>query len=332
MQQRASSRTLGLPLTDGGRVEVSEAPASGRDALVGVAQAWLVAAVLAVALAALVGYLISARISRPIVELTGASDRMADGDLSARAEVAGDDEVGQLAESFNAMAARIETTVTALRRFVADAAHEIGTPLTALQADLELAEQAASTDDERRLVERALDQSRRLEALSGNLLQLSRIEAGESASHVALVDITSIASQVADGVASRAEAAGIELHVHIAEEPLVVAADRSELQTVFGNLLDNAIKFTPEGGSVSLDVRHEGGLAIATVTDTGVGIPAAEQPSVFSRFHRARNAAAYPGSGLGLAIVRASVERVGGSVTFESSDAGTAFRVSLPLA
>ena len=113
--------------------------------------------------------------------LTEASDRMADGDLGARAPVAGGDEVGRLAESFNGMAARVETTVTSLRRFVADAAHEIGTPLTALQADLELAERKATGDDERRLVDRALVQTHRLGTLSDNLLQLSRLEAGEPA-------------------------------------------------------------------------------------------------------------------------------------------------------
>jgi signal transduction histidine kinase len=330
---RPSNRALRVTYGDeGGYVQLSEAPASGTDALIGVAQAWALAAILAVILSALAGYLVSSRISRPVVALTDASDRMADGDLSARAPVVRDDEVGQLAESFNAMAGRIEVTVTALRRFVADAAHEIGTPLTALQADLELAERAAVTDDERRLVDRALGQARRLEDLSGNLLQLSRIEAGESSGDITLVDVASAAREAAELVASRAEQAGIQLELDIAHGPLVVAAERSGLQAVLGNLLDNAIKFTPEGGRVAVALRAEGGCAVLRVADTGVGIPAAEHAGVFSRFHRARNASAYPGSGLGLAIVRATVERVGGSVAFMSSEAGTEFRVSLPLA
>ncbi len=329
-----SSRSLRLALAgpSGAYVVVSEAPASGTDALVSVAQAWMLAAALAVALAALVGYLVARRLSEPIVELTQASDRMAEGDLSARADIERSDEVGKLAESFNAMAGRMETTVTALRRFVADAAHEIGTPLTALQADLELAEQAATSDDERRLVVRALAQARRLEALSGNLLRLSRIEAGEEPGEATLVDVTTLAREIADSVASRAEQAGIDLRLDVAEGPLVVAASRAELQTVLGNLLDNAIKFTPEGGTVTLEVRAEGAFALLSVADTGVGIPEAERESVFDRFHRARNVAAYPGSGLGLPIVRAAVERVGGSVSFESSAAGSEFRVLLPLA
>lgn len=328
-----STRTLTLQLRDGaGRITVSEPPTSGRAVLEGIAQAWLVAAALAVALAAAAGYAVSSRISKPIVALTTASNRMAEGDLSARAEVVRDDEVGTLAVSFNAMAGRIETTVSALRRFVADAAHEIGTPLTALQADLELAERVAQSDDERRLVERSLGQARRLEALSTNLLRLSRIEAGEAPGATATVDVAAVARACADGVASRAEAAGIELRVQVADGAMQVAAERSELETVLGNLLDNAVKFTPAGGAVTLTAAAVGDRVVLSVADTGIGIPPAEHGEVFGRFHRGRNAAAYPGNGLGLAIVRATVERLGGSVSFESSAAGTAFRVELPRA
>ncbi len=272
------------------------------------------------------------RIARPVVALTEASDRMAAGDLGARAPVAGGDEVGRLGESFNGMAARVETTVTSLRRFVADAAHEIGTPLTALQADLELAERKAQTDDERRLVDRALAQTGRLASLSENLLQLSRLEAGEPAAEAQSSDLAAVARELADGVASRAEQAGVELELDVDAGPLPVPLGRARLQTVLANLLDNAVKFTPEGGTVRLAVHGEGGEAVATVSDTGVGIPADEQREIFQRFHRARNVSAYPGNGLGLAIVKAAVEQAGGAVSFTSSEAGTTFRVSLPAA
>jgi len=329
-----SSRTLTVALSGGSGafVQLSEAPASGRDALVSAALAWLLAAALAVGLAALAGRLVAGRISRPVVALTAASDRMAAGDLGARAPVAGRDEVGRLAESFNGMAARVETTVTSLRRFVADAAHEIGTPLTALQADLELAERKATGPDERRLVDRALVQTQRLGTLSDNLLQLSRLEAGESGGAGQRVDIAALAREAAGSVASRAEQSGIELHLAITETSLVVVAERAQLQTVLANLLDNALKFTPEGGSLTLGVQAEGAAAVVTVADTGVGIPADEQSGIFGRFHRARNVSAYPGNGLGLAIVKAAVARSGGAVSLTSSAAGTEFRVSLPLA
>ena len=317
-------------------VKLSEAPTSGRHVLAGVAQAWLLAAVLAVALAALAGYLLSRRISQPLVALTDASDRMAEGDLNARADVDRGDEVGRLAESFNMMADRMQITVTELRRFVADAAHQIGTPLTALQADLELAQADLSTDDERRLVDRALVQARRLEELSANLLALSRIEAGEAGGAVTRVDLTALVAESADSIASRAEQAELTLTIDLpadtADTPIFVLAEKPKLQVVVDSLLDNAVKFTPAGGTVTLAVAAEGTDALVAVADTGLGIPRAEQAAVFERFHRARNVASFPGSGLGLAIVRATVVRLGGSVSFESDESGTRFEVRLPQA
>ena len=327
-----SGRSLTMDMGTGAYVTLSEGPASGRDALMSAAVAWILAAALAVGLAALAGYLVAARIARPVVALTDASDRMAAGDLGARAPVAGGDEVGRLGESFNGMADRVETTVTSLRRFVADAAHEIGTPLTALQADLELAERKTTSDDQRRLVDRALVQTSRLASLSDNLLQLSRLEAGEATGGPEIADLAAVARELADGAASRAEQAGVELLVDVAAGPLTVPVEHARLQTVLSNLLDNAVKFTPEGGTITLAVRQEGSSAVATVADTGVGIPRDEQREIFGRFHRARNVSAYPGNGLGLAIVKAAVERGGGTVTFSSSDAGTTFKVTLPVA
>jgi two-component system sensor histidine kinase BaeS len=341
-----SARSLSLPISgaNGAYVQISEAPASGRNALISAVQAWILAAALAVALAALAGWVVAARIARPVVALTAASDRMAEGDLGARAQVDRADEVGRLAESFNAMAGRIQGTVTTLRRFVADAAHEIGTPLTALRADLELAQRTSASPQEQHYVERALEQAQRLEALSTSLLQLSRLEAGDAA-EAGQVDAAQLARQAADAIASKAEQAGVELRLDIAAGPLPVRASTAELQTVLSNLLDNAVKFTREGGTVTLSAQPAGpgpsqaapahagpAPALLTVADTGVGIPEAEQAEIFERFHRARNVSAYPGNGLGLAIVKAAVERSGGTVTFTSSEAGTEFRVKLPSA
>jgi len=332
-----SRRTFEYPLTGPGgaalgTLVLSEAPVAGYDVLLGVAQALGLAALVAIALAAVAGYVLSARITAPLVELTDTSDRMAEGDLGARAQIERDDEVGRLASSFNAMAGRIEVTVTALRRFVADAAHEIGTPLTALQADLELAEAESTTDDERRLVRRALAQARRLEDLSGNLLRLSRLESGEAPPAAAAVDASALMGSVAAAIASRAEQSGISLQLQLAAESLVVRVDAGALEAALSNLADNAVKFTPEGGTVTMGTAREDSGALLWVEDSGIGIPAEEQADVFGRFYRARNVSAYPGSGLGLAIVQATVEAAGGTVGFGSSEAGTRFEVRLPVA
>ncbi len=328
-----SDRSVTLAVsTTGERIVISEAPASGREVLRAVAQGWTLAAALAVALAALGGYLLSSRLTAPIVALTEATDRMAAGDLAVRAPALGADETVRLAESFNEMAANTETTVTTLRRFVADAAHEIGTPLTALQADLELADAEATSQAEHRLVNRALGQARRLEELSANLLRLSRIEARAGQGETGRVELAALVRQAADAIASRAEAAGLSLEVAIEDEPLTVVAGAGAIQTVLESLLDNAVKFTPEGGELTVRLRRDGEDALVVVADTGIGIPQAERDAVFDRFHRARNVSSYPGSGLGLAIVRATVDQAGGSVTLASVPSGTAFEVRLPLA
>ena len=257
---------------------------------------------------------------------------MAEGDLASRAGVERADEVGRLAVSFNAMAARIEGTVTALRRFVADAAHELGTPLTALQADLELADSSAEPDDRARLLHRAMAQARRLEDLSANLLRLSRIEAGETSPTAERTDLAAVVRSSSDAAASRAEQAGVTLTVDVAGGGLTVDGDPAKLGVVIDNLLGNAVKFTPEGGRVEVGARRDGPEVVAWVADTGIGIPEAEQAHIFERFFRARNVPAYAGSGLGLAIVRATVESLGGSVGFVSSAEGTRFEVRLPAA
>lgn len=315
-----------------GYVRVSDAPAYEQVALLNVVQAWALASLLGVVVAAMVGLLVSDWLSRPLRELTAASDRMASGDLGVRADVDRGDELGRLAASFNAMAARVEETVTALRRFVADAAHEIGTPLTALHADLELAQGHAQDEDERRLLDRALAQVHRLGALASGLLRLSRLEARDPSTESERIDLAAIAHHVADAFASRADQADVALSLDIPPRAIEVRGNGERLRAAVASLLDNAVKFTPAGGRVTVGLRGEAGTARLWVGDTGIGIPAEDLPMIFERFHRGRNASGYEGSGLGLAIVRATAEVYGGSVRAESSGNGSRFELVLPLA
>ena len=314
-----------------GSVRLSDAPAYEQVALVATAEAWLVASLVGVLAAALAGLAVAAWLTRPLRALTRAVDRMASGDLAARTDVMRGDELGALAVSFDAMADRTEGTVDTLRRFVADAAHEIGTPLTALQADLELAESNASSDDERRLLRRALGQAQRLGALAAGLLRLSRLEATDRTEQPGRTDLPGLVRRVADAVASRADQAEIDLRLELPNGSMPVVGDPDRLQTAVANLIDNALKFTPPGGSVIVAVTASDGMARLCVCDTGIGIPPDDLPGLFGRFHRGRNASGYEGSGLGLAIVRATAERYGGTVTATSDAAGSRFELSVPL-
>jgi signal transduction histidine kinase len=312
----------GYPL---GFVELSAGPAYGREIVSRVARGWVLASGIAVLLAAGVGWIVSRRISAPLVMLTDVTAQMAAGNLSARADVARQDEFGTLAGSFNRMADQVEDTVVALRRFVSDAAHEIHTPLTALRTNLELA-----PDDE--FVRRAQSQVDRLEALTQGLLDLSAIEAEvrEATEDHAPVSLAPLVQEMSELYASRAEQAGLAFDLVLPETEVTVWGDEAQLRRALGNLLDNAIKFTPEGGSIHVGLHREGEWVELWVEDTGIGVPEEDLPHLCGRFHRGRNVAAYPGNGLGLAIVKAIVEGHGGRVIGENAENGARFTVRLP--
>jgi signal transduction histidine kinase len=330
MSDRRSNHVVRWPIGDAvgntlGFVELSEGPAYGREIVSRVARGWALASGVAVLLAAGVGWVVSRRISAPLVILTDVTAQMAAGNLSARADVGRRDEFGTLAGSFNRMADQVEDTVVALRRFVSDAAHEIHTPLTALRTNLELA-----PDDE--FVRRAQSQVERLGALTQGLLDLSTIEAEvrETTEDHAPVSLVPLVREIGELYASRAEQAGLAFDLVMPEKEVVVWGDEAQLRRALGNLLDNGIKFTPEGGSIRVGLHCDGEWAELRVEDTGIGVPDEDLPYLFGRFHRGRNVAAYPGNGLGLAIVKAIVEGHKGRVIGENLEQGTRFTVWLP--
>jgi len=291
----------------------------------------MAASIVAVLLAALAGWYFSNRITTPLTELTKVTLQMSQGNLAARANVRSKDEIGVLGKSFNEMASQVEDMVSTLRSFVADAAHELHTPLTSLQTNLELArdEQNASTQDY--YLSRAQEQSQRLEALVRSLLDLSRIEATGTKLFTP-VDMTQLVREVGEQAASRAEQAEREFKMNIFESPAFVNGNENQLRQVLINLFENAIKFTPKNGSISIKLERILNEAKLTVADTGIGIPPEDLPHLFERFHRGRNASEYPGNGLGLAIVKAIVAVHGGNVAVESNfSQGTVLVVTIPV-
>ncbi len=314
-----------------GYVELSEGPAYGRQILDSVTRGWALAGSVAVALAAVAGWMASRRITTPLLKLTAVTTQMAEGDLSARADVARQDELGQLGRSFNKMAAQVEQTVLTLRRFLADAAHALQTPLTALQTNLELVAEEERELQREDLVTRAQAQVERLASLTKSLLDLSRLESAAAEEAQKPIELTALVQETSELWASRAEQAGLDFSLELPGEPLTVRGQRAHLQQALGNLLDNAIKFTPKGGEVQVGLGQQGERVVLWVQDSGIGVPADDLPQLFSRFHRGSNAAAYPGSGLGLAIVKAIVERHDGQVAVESVERGTRFSIRLTV-
>lgn len=308
-----------------GYVELLEGPAYGSEILGSVERGLVIATAVALLLAALAGVWISQKISAPLTALTAATRRMSEGDLGARAEdVERPDELGALGQAFNQMAGRMEATIESLRRFVSDAAHQIQTPITALRTNLELAGGDVDTRKQAVYVQRALEQALRLQDLATELLNLSRLESAGAAGAREETDLAELARPLCEVYAAQADQAGQSFRLELPETLGPAPVDSGQVRQALGNLLDNAIKFTPPGGNIRLGGEEIDGEIWLWVEDSGMGIPPGELELVFNRFHRGNNAAGVPGSGLGLAIVRAVMEAHGGRVWAENRPEGGA--------
>jgi len=318
-----------------GVLEFSNGPSYGADVIASVTQAWIFASIFAMLIAALVGWFMSQRVTRPVLALEHATQQMAQGNLAVRVDLPHEkqQEFISLASSFNGMAEQVEQTVSTLRAFVADAAHELHTPLTALQANIELARDGKNAAERTRYLSRAQEQVQRLEALVKSLLDLSRIEAADAdaKSSFETVNFIQLVSEAGEQFASRAEQADRNFTMNVPDEIATISGNEMQLRQVVMNLLENALKFTPASGEISLNVEHSANEITLTVSDSGIGIPPKDLPHVFERFHRGRNASEYVGNGLGLAIVKAIVNSHAGNVEIESaSGKGTTVSLTFP--
>ena len=313
-----------------GAILFSHGPAYGRQIVERVAYGLLIASLLAIVVGVGAGWFISRSITAPLTKLEDITTRMADGDLSVRAEIDRSDELGALARTFNHMARQIENTVVTLRRFIADAAHELHTPLTALRTNLELAIDETSPTAHQNYLDRARRQALRLQTLADGLLDLSRLESGMPDPYKPVL-LNKLVQEISELYASRSEYEKIQFLLEITDEPIAVFGNERQIRSALGNLLDNAIKFTPTGETVSLCMKRRGEQVEIVVQDRGIGIPQDELTYIFSRFHRCRNAVTYTGSGLGLAIVKRVIDFHRGEVMVRNTFPGVCFTIRLPV-
>jgi len=311
-----------------GVLEVSEGLALGRSIIKNVARGWMIAGAVSVIVAGLAGWFVSRRLVDPLTDLTEVTHKMATGDLSARAKIETRDELELLGRSFNTMAAQVENIVSTLRRFIADAAHELHTPITTLGVNLEL----ASEKDQNlpRYIANAQDQTARLQALVDSMLDLSRIEAG-SQKRVRF-SLSQLLKEVEEKFTNQAQQKGIAFDLELlSSSECNICGDLNQVHRAVENLVDNALKFTPDGGKVSLQLEKHEHSCHLIVQDSGIGILPEDMPELFQRFHRGRNATAYPGSGLGLAIVKAIMDQHEAQIQVASDSGGTRVTVTFPL-
>jgi len=343
-QQIKGALRLALPMT-----ELAAVSASIRTTVA-------IGALLAAGVALLVGLFLSRRVTRPVVEMQAIATRMAAGDFSHRVPVTGTDEIAELGRGLNLLASRLQekiqdlegerakvaTILAEVRRleqvrteFVANVSHELRTPLTVIKGYLEtlLDEAPAQPETHRRFLEVAYTHAARLSRLVDDLLELSNLETGKAVLKLSAVDIHGAADEI---VAMFEKKAAHKTLVVRNETPagLLARADRDRLSQVLVNLVDNAVKYTPEGGTVTIGgARRPDQFVALWVRDTGSGIPSSDLPRLTERFYRVDKARSRElgGTGLGLAIVKHLVQAHGGELVIES-DLGKGTKVSFTLA
>ena len=292
---------------------------------------------IALAVAGLAGYGFARRILAPLGAMAKRAEQITAERLHERLPVENpQDELGHLARVFNETLTRLEISFEQLRRFTADASHELRTPLTAIRSVGEVGLQSArSIADYREVIGSMLEETNRLTRMVESLLTLSRADAGTVQLQRVPLSLFAIAREAAGLLEVLAEEKRQKLMVE-GEASLMVNGDRMFLRQAVLNLIDNAIKYSPAGGNISVRVRCEGDRCVLEVADDGPGVPAEHSGLVFNRFYRVDRARSRDagGAGLGLAITRWAVEAHGGTIAVESSseDVGATFRVLLPLA
>jgi len=302
----------------------------------------LIALLLAIA-AALV---IERSIVRPVRRLRATSQRLGSGDLTARAPLLGGGEIGDLGSAFNTMAAQIAEREERLKEldrlkseFVSSVSHELKTPLTTIKLFAHLLQQTDLSEDEKLDYAKtiAIECDRQIDFV-GNLLDLSRIESGAYKLRKTRVDTRELIRSCVDVERHRAESLGLTLTTDVPVRVSAVSGDFEALRRVIRNLIDNAIKYTPAGGSITVSARETGDLLAISVTDMGKGISDADLPHVFEKFYRAASEAdddpmgtAAPGVGLGLHLAQQIVTQLDGELTVASKqDSGATFTMLLP--
>jgi two-component system, OmpR family, sensor kinase len=294
------------------------------------------AGALAAFLAALLSIMISRSVALPLQKMAGVAQGIAHGDYSQTAPNTGLNEVQALAQSLNEMSQQVQATQQVQRDFLANVSHELKTPLTSIQgfAQAILDGTVASSEALKRSATIIYDEADRMRRLVEGLLDLARLDAGLRAIHRVPLDVHLMLAAIAEKFGPRAQTKGVQLQTDLPPALPTLIGDADRLAQVFTNLLDNALKHTSAGGSVTLSASAVAEGVMITVKDSGPGIPAEDISRIFERFYQVDKSRAHAeGLGLGLAITKEIVEAHGGSVSVESQVGhGAKFRVRLPLA
>lgn len=281
------------------------------------------------------GWFLAKYFVQPVQEMTRLADDITAHNLSQRLpERRVNDEITQLAHTLNAMIERLERSFKQIRQFTGDASHELRTPLAILMGELEVALHSDKTPDEyQEIITSALEEVSRLSQVVKNLLELSRADSGQVPLDVKVLDVSALLEDIIEDAMILGEEKNIRVESGV-ERNVVILGDKVRLHQAFLNVIDNAVKYTPHGGMVTVALRKLDDAALVSVTDTGIGIPESDQELIFDRFFRVDKSRSgeVGGHGLGLSIVKWVVEAHGGSIKVTSHiGKGSIFFIRLPL-
>jgi len=299
-------------------------------------EALLYAALTAILAAFALSFLFSRSVVAPVLAMSLATQRIADGRYDERIQIDGNDELSQLAASFNQMAEKLDQVEAMRRRLIGDVSHELRTPLTAIKGSMEgLMDGILPANDE--TYQQIHAEADRLNRLVDDLQELSRVEAHAYQLDFRSLDISSIVQTVTKRLAPQAESKRISLDFELTPDLPPVLADEDRAIQILTNLTGNALRYTPKGGKVTISAKRINDDVQFSVHDTGIGIPPEHLPHIFDRFYRvdkSRSRQAGGGSGIGLTIARALVEAHGKRIWVESEGEGkgSAFNFTLPIA
>ena len=335
---RGTMFTVAIPWMQDGRVMGAVVIQTAAQAINANLQRYVMpvlAATFAATLLAIVLFFFLARqLTRPLTQMELSANAIARGNFSFRAPETGSRETRALAKSFNEMAVQMESLETSRRDFIANVSHELRSPLTSIQGYLQgIQDGTFPPEDQGKYLSVALEETQRLSKLVSGLLNLSRIERDDIPLNYTDFDLNELARRVLITKEAQIEEKHIEVSVDFAEEACTVSADRDQITQVLVNLLDNALKFTPEGGQIAMSTRTDQKKAVFRISDSGPGISAEDAPHVFDRFYKADKAhTTGHGTGLGLAICKKIVEKHGEHIQLAAAETGAAFEFTLKLA
>lgn len=330
---------IGQPDEVRGYVELSSGIDYGIEVISTARKALIIAASSSLGIAIILGLVIGSKFSKPITNLIETSRQMTAGNFGVRAKIESKDEIGELSSQFNVMAEELHESFQkvaaerdALRRFIADASHELRTPITALKNFNDLLLETASSDPEtiREFLQESKHQIDRLIWITNNLLDFSRWDAGFINLNITEVNTLDLLNAVRTMFLPKAEEKKINLVITTPSTPDLILCDRFRMEIAIGNLVDNAIKFSPENNLIEIGSSVDSDKTNIWVKDDGIGIPIGDQPNILDRFYRGHNQK-FEGSGLGLSIASSIIKAHKGEITFLSNpESGSTFTLAIP--